>query len=62
MNDALRQAVMDECLKVSGLACSLFDDVEADTITQATAQAIIELNEAVQAIHGALVALVVARR
>lgn len=62
MTDELRNEVMAECLKVSRLACSIFDATEADAISPATAQAIVDLNESVHAIHAGLVALVVSRR
>lgn len=62
MTDDLRRGVMDECLKASRLACSIFDATEADAITPSTAQEIVDLNEAVHAIHAGLVALVVSRR
>lgn len=62
MTDDLRDAVMAECLKVSRLACSIFDATEADAITPTTAQQIVDMNESVHAIHAGLVALVVSRR
>ncbi len=57
----LRQAVLDECLKASRLACAIFDATEADAITPGTARDVVSLNQTVHAIHEGLLAIVLAR-
>ena len=58
----LRQGVMDECLALSADACALFDAVEADEITAATAAKLIGMARRVDAIALGLRTIVLTER